>query len=479
MSALAEGDRTFSGKLSSISEGKMNYQEFLNILDEKLQYDPIAAVSTEEKPFVMLSYKKDYLFTPLSGESAVIVEMTDEGSAPRPMALLHLDRITSEAPAGETATDLDLTSKVFVLDVKLVNVPDGYYFNSGSAACSTSPTLSDIQIGSANADGYYTRTWPGTIHENVSGTMSKRDYTNGRIYRMVKNEGVNSWQFGDLTSAIKYDNPTDPKRYSANNGNITAFFSTLLPEQFENHLDYSESDLDGLTRGGAILSQTPWNINVDKTLYIPENISATSSSMATTGFVVRLALSNPELDLSAIPTSFWNSKVSSWTLVNYYTDEDIFSWEGKTSNEFLTSYSHTCWSDDATKVDVIPSANTGEYAFLIGNLSRLMTANIPNTTILAFDESPTPNPITSGVTLNWNIPTSGTKVVDVFVPINDNNPDIKPDDNNDYSVRRNQKYNVTLHVMKSTYDNLATRATDGSTIPVTVKATINKVSDNQ
>ncbi len=228
---------------------------------------------------------------------------------------------------------------------------------------------------------------------------------------------------------------------------------------------------------GTALSCTDdyWTVNLGQKYYVPENI--VTSSAAATCIKVRLAVADPSLTLPTgadaikdypVPGQFISDSDNTYTSGGLYLGGLLMT--GVTNGTLVAAkdtvkkYSHIVMyndheitadpSDDDIKREEKLDAKFDDPKFhvYVDGFKRVHTAQAKITV----------NHNQKGSTFNWNIPTTYKEFI---IPVN-NNLD------GSFSVKRNTRYTVTLHVNNETM----TRA-GGDDISITATVETEKIND--
>lgn len=279
--------------------------------------------------------------------------------------------------------------------------------------------------------------------------------------------------------------------------------------------------LSELTFGESVLTDDYWSVILGNSFYVPENI--TDNSETATYIKVRLAVASPELPkptseasasdqlafINSLPnptelktgtesnTTFCLSDLDLTTNKTKVQERKngIPQYDGKTGlpkmidstytpKSLFLSNSHIVNKDDysieypTTLTDKDNDVRPNDYHIYVDNFSK----RTDGTGKLYFTNETTDQerPLDSVI---WNIPGTTTSsdgsvvagdIVEIKIPVNNHKF------GNDYSVRRNTRYTITLHVDQSTYDDHLTK---GDTIEkpfgITASVKSEKINDNE
>lgn len=443
-----------------------------------------------------------------------LVLILDKPSKSRPMAQITIDKITTDAnPAGAGTFVSDL-AKVFVIGVELDNVPNSFRWNATGNSLGTTG-LSSIEVSTANkitdeqGDTYYRRYWPGEVTTEVMVNASVRQETNERLYR-TKNDGkTDKWNFPDLLggdAAFNFTNyyigeTDDNKKKQATSQASWVEYAFLKGDNFikeDNNLNncgklvkvFRKDEMlvntftvtgpttlqaDPISGTNLKYSDDNWTVNLGDTYYVPENIQALPASA--TCLKVTLAVAAPTLNLSAVegPTypQPYDFSVSNYQygLGSVSDFKTTFNDAGLTKEQkaaltaqaqaLFEENSHIVWYDELDH-EVISDDDHNSYAVYIDGFFRTGTGTghsvVSNSQV--------------GSVFKWNVPTTGN-VHTFIIPIN-NNMD------GSYSVLRNTRYKITLHVTNSVFgDGLLTKSVAAPGIGIRAEVVTEKIEDNE
>ncbi len=182
-----------------------------------------ASTGVTEAPYCLMSASKTIHFadTPGAKDRPMDVKFNaTSGPAASPdealrrnMAQITVEGIESVQIDG-FAHQAELP-KIFVLDVKLVNVPSDMTWSAAQG--STAGGKVTLPIGEANAKGYYDRNWDGSVYKDVDVTVTRREDTDTRYYRSTwgwnftsheqkKDLDKSGWTF-DASDAVTFNDP--------------------------------------------------------------------------------------------------------------------------------------------------------------------------------------------------------------------------------------------------------------------------------
>lgn len=384
----------------------------------------------EEPLFVMMARKKQTITVSTLNTIRFDIDGT---TAKRPMAQVVIGSISSSS--GDIASN----SKIFVKDMRLVNIPQSYCLdgsNSGSSLLTDSEMLSLSGLP-LDANGFFSRNWSG----EASATFC-------------------NWEIQDMEEDYRLYFTKDDKRLNANNWKMQyakESFSQSVADNIYNTYpsadtknefpqktleriltSLSDIDRDNASKDGNYgsshyridqtsqisLSEDAWSVEIGKSYYIPEHISADRDKC--TALEITLCLAEPVLDISAC---LWGEMPSTWS---YYSSETYLGLDKDNIAPELASMNSGAYVAQFVRTE---DAGDGNRYVFIGDFSRRKSLE------QNFSASETAS-LPEGAILSWN----PVKEITVRIPVNDRNYD------SDYSVRRNTRYNVTLKVTDSTYN---------------------------
>lgn len=330
------------------------------LLATPLRFNELIESGDREPPFIMVTqgvfvvkerYTADEPFllnftgTPSSGinpaDEAVINQPLE-----RSMAKVTITGVTSRLPGGQNRTPEQLellreTSRIFILDMGLVNVPQFYWAVPRDSEVLFHAPLSfnrqDDRFQQGNPENdipHFSRTWDGDMTITVTSggrvrqTQRLRD---GRIWWHANNMGQNSYSFDRSALDRQFFTPSGiddlalqshwgaggVEMPSINSGNFLNFYrihlsrpvveDDFLPPTFE-FLDTESHQLVSNVNGGE------WTLNTtDISFYIPENLFGTNATTATSLFV-KAAVASPPTTIKGYEIEFDNNMVNwgSW-----------------------------------------------------------------------------------------------------------------------------------------------------------------------
>lgn len=530
------GDATIKDILTDFTEGDSKESDFTAIYNTLAVNDKTDTTGhpVGEPAFLMCASSLDYEITEAEQKLPEPQEVQFIVEGGRTMAQIIINKITSE-PNGEDKNDASV-SKIFVVGVSLENVPSTIDWNDPSTDATGATPMSSIPVGAAVTDTngtYYKRIWPGYLTTqlvvNATRTLDCSEY----LYRTAL-DGAKAWDFTDLYE-VTYDkngkitspHPIDYPYYDMEkcwkkqkdydegkqadqniNANSRAanaysnvdinFFTGNANDDVRKMLDnkiFTEdadhfftsfvinsitTDLSSPISGNALsCTDDYWTVNLGQKYYVPENI--VTSSAAATCIKVRLAVADPSLTLPSgadaikdypVPGQFISTSDNTYTngnlklgglLMTGVTNGTLNDAKNSVKNHtYIVRYDdHDIIAnpeDDDGKYLQDMKDNDPKFHVYIDGFKREHTAQA-NITV---------NQNQKGSTFSWNIPydpNDPTTYKEFIIPVN-NNLD------GSYSVKRNTRYSVTLHVNNETM----TRA-GGDGISITATVETEKIND--
>lgn len=433
----ADTDATLDEKLSEIAVGTYSHDSFVALMDTEFMWSESESGVTSEAPAFLMFLKAENVSVPDDCSSPFNVSLSAEGDAVPSMAIIEVDKITSEAVNGLAYDRLSDAARVFVLDVHLESIPSTYTATKSADG----KEKKSISLLKRNSEGYCDREWPGKISQRTTGELTQVDRVDKRYYRyIVGAQGDGCWSMVTHAQAATYSNIEASDRYNGNNGNIRAFINDQLIPLFQHPSSYVSDPLEkgGLEDDEAEPDNTVWNIPVHKSFYVTENISDDPS--VATSVVIKLAVATPDLDHSQITDGEWSS-MAAWDDPEFMSDGYPIASYTTSSRDFFRKFSHACWADSQDVIDVAQSGK--QYKFFVGNFSRVRTGTV-NKLFKTGDRK---------IKTSWKKISTSEKIVEFRVPINNCRFD------SDYSIKRGIRYKISLHVNGNTYDKICNPAT--------------------
>lgn len=308
---------------------------------------------------------------------------------------------------------------------------------------------------------------------------------------------------------------------------LSTLFNSTDHDFWENVKTTSEIVSMAETQDGPTYCSTDaWSISLDKSYYVPENISASLDNTKTTCIKVTLALADPKLDVSGITgdliyslpapdadaatggtASYWmsNSYVNKdnkgkWTVneteefdlsnlsgklhINTYNNKGeingfIKNDQGKTDDNFNNAFpvtperlfkykGHIVNADDqmveyAKDLAGNDIPDVNNYYDYVSGFYRKLNG-LTGVSVI--------NQKQAGSSFAWNIPSSGTHVKTFYIPVNNNIG------GTGYSIFRNTKYTVDLTVTYNTYEaTKASASEDDFGYGISATVTTEKMTD--
>lgn len=458
--------QSLSTCLEGCKVGTNCQSKFLDLLHTPLIYSSLTEITSEEPSFVMCAHKErvtipDYTTWDNPYTIDLSKSETDENFTNRTMAIIYIDKITSDDddnPNNDQSNDLSSTSCIFVTNAELINVPAQYVWNDDENKGNGLPLVANFFKVDTDEEGYIKntdqyRSWSGTLTQTFKGSLyqegtCEKDF---RCWREEDNKGVDAWAIGYYNSIsphpltiLDYNNAQN-KRLTSNNGNFVLNMISKIVTELTAYDKYEDkmSDLTSLAKDDAVVSNNHWDIHVNQGWYVPENIS--TSSLTATAIKISLVIAKPEIILpdEDIGDSWMDyvdwGKDDGW---KYYSEDNELTDIGyDTGESFLKTFARVCWHNNIENIDIDGSSD-GYHCF-IGGLSRRRYGDI--------DETFTTD-INNGINASWQIP-QGSITAEFIIPINN------ADFDDDYSIRRNWRYNVTLRVNKDTFEQIKSDGT--------------------
>lgn len=420
---ILEGtESTVTSLLGGLSEGDRNMNLFLSYFNTPAHYSVLNA--SDGEPVYLMSGVTGY--TMQKGDSQTPRPVSFD-LVRRPYAQVTVEGITTDGVSS------DNLARVIIQNVSLVNIPSGFAWGNKQGECTTSPLT--INFPGKNSYGYYTSTNSMSMDAEYTNIRKERSIE-GKMYCIADKV----FDFVEQSSAKIFDKNAGEAWKKIDNNGYTTFLSTLQAKFDE--VPFTLSYTSDVT-----LTPSAWNIDFNRSYYIPENIS--SETEDATCICVRAAIADPGLSESQIDDR------ASWSSDNITLGSNIFplSWP----------------AGDAQKVlQAIPvSTEVYNYKDNKGN---------DKTGYLAYfegfnEERAAPSISISGATGDNICMNPTSHIFEFLIPINNHVFD------GDYSVRRNTKYTVMLHVAQSTFETLLTKAGAKSGISISATVTSEKAED--
>ncbi|MGN0201161.1 MAG: hypothetical protein ACI4A2_07895 [Candidatus Cryptobacteroides sp.] len=388
----------------------------------------------DEEPLFVMMAKKSQTIT-ASALNTIRFDI-DGTTAQRPMARIVVNSIS--ASSGDLASN----AKIFVKDMRLVNIPQSYCLdgsNSGSSLLTDSEMLSLSGLP-LDANGFFSRNWSGEASATFCNWEIQDMEEDYRLY-LTKDDKKDDKRLNANDWKMQYANESVSQSVADNIYTSTDTNNEFPKKTLERILtSLSDKDRDNASKDGNYgsshyridqtsqkisLSEDAWSVEIGKSYYIPEHISADRDKC--TALEITLCLAEPVLDISAC---LWGEMPSTWS---YYSSETYLGLDKDNIAPELASMNSKAYVAQFVRTEDAGDGNRYVYVF-IGDFSRKSLEQ-------NFSASETAS-LPEGAILSWN----PVKEITVRIPVNDRNYD------SDYSVRRNTRYNVTLKVTDSTYD---------------------------
>lgn len=528
---LADTESQLSVLLDAIEIGDSKTQ-FTTYYDKGVKYTAPIPASDGEPAFIMSAYQQVTIGDGASTTPQKVEFYTSDTMSGRTMAQITVDKITSEPANGVDYSSPDVP-KVFVLGVSLVNVPGENTWTLADGQLGHNFT--EIDFGGENSDGYYDRLWEGAVRQKVTLPARRDDYTDSLLYRTsMADNAKTSWSFAHADAVVFHTTDKDVKKgYEAatkgpgaidnkyenkNDNSVKYLIENVFPDFFSNSSVISETfysktatELSELVIDPGEVSDEYWTVNLGNSYYVPENV--TNNNNNATCIKVRMAVASPTLQIPHIPDTTFINKLpnpsvlltetgSTYCISNYDLKQDKFwvpkfekgqyvykdgklqyvqmkDWVSNTFKEhghIINASDHSIEyptvKDDAT--DAEKSVNN--YHVYVEGFSKRTegTGEVYMSNALTDEERRLDSVI-------WNIPGTTTGIegasvpascIELTIPVNSRQF------GGDYSVRRNTRYTITLHVDQSTYGKLGTRSTaEGGAIGITATVKTETIND--
>ena len=443
---------TLMSLLSAISVGSSSLNKFLSYYSARLNYK--ASMATATDPAFIVSAKAS--FTATAGASLTAQEVVFEASATseRTMATVTVDAITSEPESGSySSTDVP---RIFILDLELTNVPTAATWTTAeNDEALVDDNFTYVKFGGKNASGYYDRTWTdGTISGEFKLEKWETADSDARIWAKFKTGHTD--QIDGLTTDedLRWGKNKNDKALLESFGmtlktSNTALFSLL--DGFFTAPAFWSSSIVSIPTGTLTVNDKYWTVPVGKTLYVPENVTTDKSSA--TMIHVKAALGSPKIDVAGVDWS--TAYTGSWGTPLYlagmderelYSISDLAVSLGITQNnkqeEWYKNYASQNASTDVVVTEYNPDGTVKKamyYPYL--DAFKRLSKSAANASVSSS---------TAGAVGGWDAITTSEYIHDFYIPVNNQDFD------SDYSVRRNTKYTVTLHLGQAAYNHMTT-----------------------
>lgn len=482
--SLVGTDVTLKSLLDAIAVGGQKQLDFNNYLATPVKYTPAAASGTE--PAFLMSVSKTVNVTPGSSITPFAVDFSTSASDNfrRNMAQVTITGITSASTTS--------MPKVIVRKVELVNVPSAAAW--GSSEGNTAPGTTTIQVGAPNTDNYYDRTFDSdpvlTQDWTVNATKTSTS-VDSRKYYATSNDGK-SWSWTEPTPpAIHNKKQEDAENqasgiFAKTTNDAYAPLITALEGLDDSDFStpvYAATSIvsHGMAGESEITSTGSWNITLGDSFYVPENVSTGTSNA--TCIHVRLSLMEPSLNLDGVqvsdlpvPTSLTSTSSTGYFMSAYESllgetvlyslasnkinvpkeyKNGVLKYEEKNTLQYL--FPHHGHYESRTY-----SEGGDNYNFCYAAWVTDFIRQTSGTAVVEASSSLT------GATIEWEM---GTDFWDFYIPVNNKSF------GGDYSVRRNTKYTVNLHVDDTTFGKLTKSSPAGPGLGISASVTAEKSND--
>lgn len=309
----------------------------------------------------------------------------------RTMAKVTLDSVSSYPRYVGDITNNIQTSFIFILKMGLVNVPTQYMWSPNRVQTTPpdpnpypnpvppySGTFQTLDFGLENTiTGYYDRTWNGSISAKVTAKVVWRQYGTGDIYKVAKNNGVNSYGT-NIAQAVPYAAGDPP---DVNHGNFVNF----LELYFANG-GGAGFDLGNITYSNPVVTPVIvgdyWVLNEKNiSYYVPEHIltDKTSPTDATKLYVKASIASMPDFDPSNVSYTqsdiVWDgggaSNTPQWTFpldINNIIDDAYHEVQIGSSSNYMHVWSGTDFYREASGTIEVDLSNADFVHITDGNI---------------------------------------------------------------------------------------------------------------
>jgi hypothetical protein len=418
-----------------------------NLVNTPLTYIPLRVVYDNgkpvEPPFVMVSFGEvNILPSQLNHADLRGLGGDSKGFAmDRTMAKVTVSKVTSEPYAGYVGTtDNVKTSYIFILKMKLVNVPTQYLWSPNRlqtppladpvytvpppAYTGTYETI-DFELEDP-ALGYYTRDWNGELTANVTVNVTWRQGLKGVIYKIADNSGNSSYAYTELSIDNPAVNPA-PFKFppsatpAINSGNpFLKFLKDHLMGDAASEFNLGAITYDNNPQVTTQITGGYWTLDQDISFYVPEHIlqNNTETANATKLYVKAAIASDPVFDPS-----------------NVSYDEGNIVWTngGENNNPqwtYPTVVDIEAIAGNFVKIPVPGDPENRDYHVWEGyNFYRVAKGKI---TV----------PLTAA---QFSSITNSKNIKEFYLPIKNNVPEGAPAD---YNIYRNNEYKFSVHVLE-------------------------------
>lgn len=411
-----------SSLLGGLSQGERNMNLFLSCFNSPAHYSVLNA--SDGEPIYLMS-----------GVAGYTMEEGDS-QTPRPVSFDLVRRPYAQVTVGGITTDgvsSDNLSRIIIQNVSLVNIPSGFAWGNKQGECTSNPIT--INFPGKNSYGFYSSTNSMSLDAEYTGIRKKRSIE-GKMYCIADKV----FNFVEQSSAKIFGKSADANNAwsgKIDKNSYPAFLSTLQAKFDE--VPFTLSYTSDVT-----LTPSAWNIDFNRSYYIPENIS--SEAKDATCICIKAAIADPGLSESQI------DERASWSPDNITIGSNVFPLSWPANNTDINTLKAIPVS---TEVYIYNDKGVDKMGYLAYFEGFKETRTAPQISI-------------SGATGNDICMNPTSHVFEFLIPINNNIFD------GDYSVRRNTKYTVMLHVAQSTYETLQTKA--GANSGISISATV--ISEN-
>ncbi len=422
--ALENTESSLSSLLAALTVGNKELAKFNSYWKSRVTYTATPDTGTE--PVFLMGASAGYDIS--EGDSQLASVSIDFGTIGRTMAQVTVDKISSD---GSTAA-----ACVIIQNVALVNVPAGIAWSTNPGSRGFSPVTIDFE--GEGEDGWYVPTACTSTFRGTYSSISRTKSTSDRFYFVKYNNDDNkaTMDFVKIGGAKTYNDNNNAKKAAENAkdgwstaySNLASHFASINPDTFT----YTPSE--NFTAG-------TWTVSLGNSYYVPENITSTTDDC--TCIRVRAAIAEPGLTKEQI------AEKASWYSAVYKTNGSTISSTYNANN--LKGYTKT---ESITVTVTNDRGKTEEKTYYVAYFDGLTMSQTAST--LYVNE------------LCWS-PTE--HIYDFLIPVNNKAFD------NDYSVRRNTKYTVSLTVAESTATTLATKAAGAPAFGITANVTTETMND--
>lgn len=387
---------------------------FLNLMNQPLKFNPANADASAEKIFLMYAKNENVLVnSKATQDNPFPVNLSETEDVPRSMAKITIESINGDADAD--------AAKVFVTDVRIENIPTSYSLSGENAG--TDMTFANIAMG--KGIDYTDRNWDGIVAATYSGSVEESVKTDDRCYLMSrdaygsKTNDSNRWLFNGTKSVYTKQDDLG-KGDCGRSGSITTIIDEL---DNLNSFKITNQSVSIDETNISFLKNSRWNLNIDESIYVPENNPQDDKSV--TSIAITLMIKNPVLN------NVTDDKLASEAEMGYYT-YTVGDYNSPFPASTNTGTVQTFFMNNAKEEYYWYNV----YYWYLDNFKGFRIGSFKN---VSFDSS------MNGITTSWNDYKSYT----FHIPVNNKNVD------GDYSIKRNNHYQVSLKVTKDTYNAIA------------------------